>query len=233
MHPPIDKLFPAFVNSASLTDFEAASPLWPDEEPAVATAGRKRQLDYQAGRHCAREALRKAGQPPVAIGRGARREPLWPGTFVGAITHTQGLAAAAVARRRDAAGIGLDIEARRACDLNLWRRVGTTEERTAAETGFDPSDALLLTFSAKEAFYKAQFTVSGQWLGFLGAAVRLNKHAGSFELTLVEPVVGVGPVGTRVGGRFAVAGEFLCTGVCLPGLEEQLASTMTDNEAAT
>ncbi|MEM7408393.1 MAG: 4'-phosphopantetheinyl transferase superfamily protein [Pseudomonadota bacterium] len=213
---PVDRLFPDFVSTALLENFESADELWPDELPHIANAARKRRLDFRAGRHCARAALSKAGCPPVPIGRGAGREPLWPAGFVGAISHARIVAGAAVARTEHTAGLGLDIEARDTCDLALWQRLGTPAERTAAEAQVSAQDALLLTFSAKEAFYKAQYTRSGQWLGLRGAEVALDGNGARFEITLLQAVPEVGPAGARFEGRYLISGDVICTGICLP-----------------
>jgi 4'-phosphopantetheinyl transferase EntD len=58
-----------------------------EEDAGVSSAVRRRQREYRAVRHCARETLASLGRAPVPILSGAKREPLWP---VGSLTHCQG-----------------------------------------------------------------------------------------------------------------------------------------------
>ena len=72
--------------------------LMPGEEAVIARAVDKRRMEYITTRHLARTALVRLGFPPVAIGTGGNREPLWPAGVVGSMTHCRGYRAAAVAR---------------------------------------------------------------------------------------------------------------------------------------
>ena len=87
--------------------------LHPDEAPAVVRAVAKRQLEFAAGRHYAHSALQALGAAPGPLLVGPARAPLWPAGVVGAISHDDGWAAAAVARQVDCAGLGIDIESLR------------------------------------------------------------------------------------------------------------------------
>ena len=80
-----------------------------DIPASLAKAVDKRLSEFVAGRYCAREALKLLGltQPP-SIGIRPDRGPDRPEGVVGAITHTDGFAWAAVARQRDLRGIGID-----------------------------------------------------------------------------------------------------------------------------
>ncbi|WP_369125675.1 4'-phosphopantetheinyl transferase family protein, partial [Catenulispora rubra] len=64
--------------------------LMPGEEAVIARAVDKRRMEYITTRHLARTALVRLGFPPVAIGTGANREPLWPAGVVGSMTHCRG-----------------------------------------------------------------------------------------------------------------------------------------------
>src|SRR5438067_555135 len=77
---------------------------------ALASAVHKRRVEFAAGRWCAREALRvcAADLAESVIEIGAQREPCWPAGVVGSIAHTNGYAAAAVARSADVIGLGID-----------------------------------------------------------------------------------------------------------------------------
>jgi 4'-phosphopantetheinyl transferase EntD len=78
------------------------------------------------------------------------------------------LAAAVAAPRSGIASVGLDCEIIESVDEELWSRICTPTEQArlarvpAAERGRQAA----LIFAAKEAFYKCQFPVSRQWVGF-------------------------------------------------------------------
>src|SRR5690606_8339287 len=84
--------------------------LWCEEAALVKNAVETRRRQFEAGRSAAREALASFGVRAQPILRGAVGEPLWPDGFVGSITHTRSVAAAAVASRDDFQGIGIDID---------------------------------------------------------------------------------------------------------------------------
>lgn len=164
-----------------------------DEERALVTAvapGRFR--DFVLGRRCARLAIEGLGRTPAPILVGERRQPLWPEGVVGAITHTEGYVAAAVARAGEVASVGIDAEADERLPDGVERRiVRPDEQRLLAldDVGVAAVDRLI--FSAKEAVYKAWFPLTGEWLGFLDARLELDPQRRCFEAhVLVDaPVV--------------------------------------------
>lgn len=212
-------LFPASVATAETSGEEESPPLYPEEEAAVARAAARRRREFRAGRVCARAALRALGHPPCAIPVGPDRAPLWPEGVVGSITHTRGLCAAAVARRRDAVGLGLDAERRGAVRRELLARICTEEElawmeRTPAPPG---GDWPTLVFSAKESVYKAVQGAGGLegTPGFHAAALPVPPAEGAFRVELRGgrwPAVAPG----TLRGRYAFAPGHVLTGVWLP-----------------
>jgi 4'-phosphopantetheinyl transferase EntD len=122
-----------------------------------------------------------------------------------------------VARRSTCAGIGFDAEAWGRVRPALWRRIATRPE--LAWLRAHPQDAgerwATLLFSAKEAFYKAQFPVSGSSLGFQAAAFHAVGE-GAFEIELHRDVEGVGRSGDRLAGRFARCAQRCYAGIALP-----------------
>src|SRR5688500_4932672 len=67
---------------------------------------------FDAGRRCASEAMARLAPTlaDVVVPRGEHGQPLWPPGIVGSISHTGDVVWAAVARRRHAAGLGIDVE---------------------------------------------------------------------------------------------------------------------------
>ncbi|MCC8538930.1 4'-phosphopantetheinyl transferase [Xanthomonas axonopodis pv. poinsettiicola] len=164
----------------------------------IARSVRKRQAEYVFGRLAARLALRQQSLIPVdsslQIASGHSREPVWPATAVGSISHTAHLAAAAVAARGRWRGVGIDLE--HVIDAGAHEALLTTVVNRAelsllqsicASTGH-PLDVLLtIAFSAKEAFFKASFAAVGRYFDFSSAqVVAVNLGDGWVRLCVHE-----------------------------------------------
>lgn len=161
--------------------------LFPDEEAIIANAVEKRRREFRAGRTAARLALSRI-MPEVLdspILSGENRQPIWPRGVIGSITHTAFSAYAAVAlpgpRLR---ALGIDAEERNRLKAELWSMVFRPAEmewlgRASAERR---QGLATIVFSAKESFYKAQFGLTGEWLGFQNAEVAVEGKR--FEISL-------------------------------------------------
>jgi 4'-phosphopantetheinyl transferase EntD len=155
--------------------------------------------------------------------------PLWPQGVAGSIAHCEGFCAAVVARKAGGpAGqggalrsLGLDIERRARMDLAYAPHILTGAEQRdllapdPARDGFlaDPALRLALVFSAKEAFYKAQFPLSGQFLDFRAVSVGLARTG--FTVRLEQPIAGLGDSGVHFAGRYAIVEHHVLTGLIL------------------
>jgi len=125
--------FPEFISFfcehlSDSTDFL----LHPEEEKISASFGSsKRRAEFSLGRYCARRALSKFELESVPILRNTEsREPYWPESVRGSITHSDGFAAAAVGLAKDVSGIGIDLESlSRVVDFNIRRHVCVDKER--------------------------------------------------------------------------------------------------------
>jgi 4'-phosphopantetheinyl transferase EntD len=164
--------------------------LFPEEEALVARATERRRAEFATGRECAREALAALGLGKVPILRGYRGAPRWPAGIAGSITHCRGYCAAAVARTKDLAAIGLDVEPNAALPGGVLEMVTQPAERgrlrdLAAARPEISWDCLL--FCAKEAVYKAWFPLTGRWLGFADADITINAADGTFHARLLVP----------------------------------------------
>jgi 4'-phosphopantetheinyl transferase EntD len=151
----LDPVLVPGVSGAALSDLGQPLFLHPDEEAHVAGAAEKRRRDFALGRACAHAALAEIGRNERAIGRGENGAPTWPEGVVGSITHTQGFAAAIVARARDFAGLGLDAERTGGVTPDLWPRLFGPAERDFLTTASDAALFATILFSAKEACHKA------------------------------------------------------------------------------
>lgn len=160
--------------------------------PSVARSVRKRQSEFLFGRLAARLALWRAvpfsASDEVLIG--SKREPIWPGDAIGSISHCGGVAAAAVERRGQRSGIGIDVEriaTGDACKALLATVVNEQETTLLRGLSTDQRslDMLLtLAFSAKESLFKGAFAVVGKYFDF-DAAQLLSVDLGTRRMRLV------------------------------------------------
>jgi enterobactin synthetase component D / holo-[acyl-carrier protein] synthase len=180
-------LFPASVVAAELTGPADRSLLTVSELQSISHCSEKRIQDFTRGRACARRALGELSIWNFSLLAGAKREPIWPEGIAGSITHTAGFAAAAAARRAEIASVGLDCEIIESVNEELWCRICTTTEqaRLARVPIAERGRQAALIFAAKEAFYKCQFPVSRQWVGFEDVDIEPTDWpgtAGSFRI---------------------------------------------------
>ena len=138
------------------------------EVVARAVVGRRRQ--FAAGRQCARASLAVLlGTAPGPVLAGERRQPRWPPGVAGTIAHTDGYAVAATRLDRgDGIRIGVDAERVGRVTPELFGRLFTESEREWLADLQPARRAVVVTalFGMKEAFYKAQFPLTGAWVGF-------------------------------------------------------------------
>lgn len=188
--------------------------LLPEETGTLARAVPRRRREFAAGRVCARRALERLGRPAAPIPANADRSPRWPDGVTGSIAHAGGLCVAAVASVAPSAvfrALGIDVEPAGPLEASLLPWIATAAERPWCAA---PDHARLL-FSAKEAFYKAQYGVSRTLIGFHDVVLRFDLAAGAFEAVLQRPVTGFAE-GARFVGRFARLGPWLVTAVRIP-----------------
>ena len=181
---------------------------WPEEAAVVARAVESRRREYVTTRHCARRALAGLGIPPVPLGRGPRREPLWPAGVVGSLTHCAGYRAAAVARAVDVVALGIDAEPHAPLPEGVADLLfDATERRHLVDlTCRSPLAWDRIAFSAKESVYKAWFPLTGQDLGFEDARVTLRLDGG-LTADLRD--------GQRLSGRWSVGEGLVRTAVVI------------------
>jgi 4'-phosphopantetheinyl transferase EntD len=174
--PRIAALFPQGTVAYQTQDTISADTLLPEEQLSLARAVPKRIQEFAAGRACARAALAQLGYGEVALPAGADRAPCWPSGATGSITHTNGFCAAVVGATAQLRALGLDAEPRDSVKPHLWRRICSPEElkRLQEQEQTAAIVAATVIFSAKEAFYKCQHTLTGEWLGFTDISISIE-----------------------------------------------------------
>ena len=187
--------------------------LFPEERRHVERAVPSRRAEFGAVRVRAREALAALGGPRVPLVPNADRSPTWPAGFVGSLSHSDALCAAVVARAGAVRSLGVDLEPVGPLDAALLDTVCAPAERRAIEA-MAPAAGLAFAkrlFSAKEAFYKCQYPVTGRFLACAQVALALDPGTGAFAVASIELPAdaareGHARVARRVRGRCATAG---------------------------
>ncbi len=105
----------------------------------------------------------RLGEPESSIPRLPAAAPVWPAGIVGSLAHDEGMAVAAIARSHDVAAIGIDVEPDAPLASELIDMVATPAERLRYGADLLASRWL---FVAKEAVFKACFSLDATWLDF-------------------------------------------------------------------
>ncbi len=211
----LDSLFAPGVVVAVRREPGHPADLMPAEAVSVQKAVPKRVNEFAAGRTCARQALAAFGQGAVAIPQAADRQPVWPSGFVGSITHTAGFCAAAVAHRNKFSALGLDSERSGAPTRDIWSTLCRSEElHWVASLPLDQQPAAVtLLFSAKEAVYKCQYPLTGEWLDFHDLRIEVadwGQQLGRFEVTPTRRLK-IADQGALPSGRYVFHEDFVST----------------------
>lgn len=188
----------------------------PREADRLGKAVPRRVAEFHAGRAAARAAMVAMSLPPRPIPMGPDRAPIWPEGLTGSISHTSTACVAAVGARGEWAGIGVDLEDATPLDALLVAEVCTkAEQRWLGHQ--PPSERGLmakLIFSAKEATYKAQYSLSGQLFGFEVLELTIDRDVSRFQACF-QSDQGPFAKGTILEGSFAHAAGLLVTGVAV------------------
>jgi 4'-phosphopantetheinyl transferase EntD len=144
-------------------------------EEAVCFQGAISKVRRQAGaaRIVARQLLSRLNYNDVAITKASSGAPLWPEGIVGSLAHEERVALAAVARKGDFLGLGVDIESAEELPENLVGIIATTAEQSRYGQSFLRG---LQLFAAKEAVYKAIFPLDQYFLDFQDIEVELEEQ---------------------------------------------------------
>ena len=213
--PRIAALFAEGAVAYQTRDIFTAESLLPGEQEYLLKAVAKRIHEFAGGRACARAGLSRLGFGPIALPMGADRAPLWPAGATGSITHTDGFCAAVVASRARIRALGLDAEPENSVKPDLWRRICTAQELAMLQQQ-DPRTALgtaTLIFSAKEAFYKCQHALTGQWLGFSDISIAIESGRFTVQPTQSLQIASQCPGPWH--GRYLHEAGLVITAVCI------------------
>jgi 4'-phosphopantetheinyl transferase EntD len=138
----------------------------------IARSVATRQAEFFFGRLAARMALAALGVDCPDIPIGPTREPVWPGSVIGSITHNQDYAAAVALPGRPRVGIDIErVVSPESQQALLATAISPGEQaylRTLA-AGLPFEQLITAVFSAKESFFKAAFPSVGRYFDFSAA----------------------------------------------------------------
>jgi 4'-phosphopantetheinyl transferase EntD len=217
VRPELAALFPAHVAYADLSGPSPLEPLFAEEAAYVARAVDKRKREFTLGRSCARRALATLGIEAQPLLPNPDRSVRWPAEAWGSVTHTDGFCAAVAALRSDLRGLGIDAEMRGRVQEKLWSHIASEREIAwfrGATSAREADERATLLFSAKEAFYKAQFCVSATFVGFHEVELSFD-HSGGFVVTVLSDIASAFARGTELAGRYVHLNDHVVTGLVI------------------
>ena len=184
-----------------------------DKPASIQRSVAKRQTEFLAGRLCARDALRRLDERLYIPGIAEDRAPVWPSDVCGSITHSTGWAAAIVAHKKQWRGLGLDTEHLLSHDRasRLAGEILTANELADMASAPDDQIALrvTLTFSIKEALFKALYPIVQQRFYFEHAELVEWSQDGSARLRLLTNLSSEWHHGKELEGQFSVQDDHL------------------------
>ena len=168
----------------------------------------KRQAEFLAGRLCARDAVLHLDGTRATPAIGEDRAPVWPAHISGAITHSNGTAAAIVGLKSQWQGLGMDLENMLSTERaeRLAKEILTPDELRAMAAGAAQDIALLvtLTFSVKESLFKALFPLVKKRFYFEHAQVLSWSREGHVRLRLLTDLSPEWQQGQELNAQFAL-----------------------------
>ncbi len=194
--------------------------LFPQEARLLSGVAVKRAREFAAGRLCARRALVELGGVEVPLEVDDDRQPRWPPAFTGSITHTEGFCGAAVAKHGHIRALGLDAEIVGQVSPEIWHEIMAPPELAWMQTlpATEQVNAAALIFSAKEAFFKCQFAVTGEWLDFQAVTVGYSGHGAGVRTFVVRPLIKMAlfeHTVTSLTGRYVFSNNLVFAGMAL------------------
>ncbi|KIC10722.1 phosphopantetheinyl transferase [Leisingera sp. ANG-M1] len=184
---------------------------YPEEAAALSpNAVAKRRNEFAAGRESVRQAMRQLGWKPEPVRAGSDRAPIWPAGLVGSITHTKSCAMAVLSQTGAVQGLGIDIEEDTPLKEELLPAICSEREQAWLRQQDNPGQMAKVIFSAKEAAYKAQYTLSRAFYGFDGMELEFDLAAGAYQAVFTADRLPF-TRGEAVGGSFVVGAGLIMT----------------------
>lgn len=215
---------------------QPAAPLAAEAACLSPNAVAKRRQEFAAGREAAHQAMALLGEPVQAIPVAENRAPIWPAGLVGSISHSRSCAMAVVAHTGDIQagdvqaglprsggigsggirGLGIDLEEDTPLADDLWPAICSAREQDWLRAQPNPGQLAKLMFSAKEAAYKCQFTLSARYYGFDGMELSIDLEHNRFSARFCADQAPFS-CGDCISGRFVIGAGLIVTTAELRG----------------
>jgi 4'-phosphopantetheinyl transferase EntD len=208
-------LFPPGVMAFEVCGAHGPWDLTSEEREFLAGAVPGRVNEFGAGRACARAGLASLGWDGVSIPADPDRAPIWPHGAIGSITHVDDYCLAVVARLDRIASLGVDAERVGRVTPNLWPMVMNDLEIDWLARCEQNADLMAtVVFSAKEAFYKCQYPMTREWLGFKDVSVKVEGDV--FEIGVLKRTAAISRSAATFTGRLLVRDQLVICGIAMP-----------------
>lgn len=212
----IDKILPSSVITVVATPEMWEQACYPEEWELVKNAVSKRQNEFQAGRNCARKALKKLGIENFPLLSGNKRQPLWPKNIIGSITHCGDYCAAALYQGSEYVSIGIDVEEKTALEKDSLDLVCTANEKLwLKETNLTNTFWSKVFFCAKECIYKCYYPLTHNYLDFLEAELKLNPKDNTFHAELLITPPESFNINRNISGKFFIDDKYIYTSLVI------------------
>ena len=177
--------------------------LTPQEKIQIGDVCDKRYAEFAAGRSQARQLIATLTGTAEQLLIGDYRQPLWPESVIGSISHSDAFCAVAVAAIGQHIGLGIDVEPFEPLDDDVADIVLTTTERESIRDlellpvavgqlpgqlpgecltqAMTESQAAKLIFSIKEAIYKCCYPQVKVFIDFKQCEVRLDFESCTYH----------------------------------------------------
>ncbi len=214
-------LFPGCVRASELRQQGDPALLYDDEARQIVGCAQRRVLDFTGGRLCARRSLLELGVEARSLQIGRDRQPCWPAGITGSITHTDGFCGAVLALRQQVHALGVDAEIVGSVSEDLWPEILVRSERVALQVLPDDQAQRVaaLMFSAKEAYFKCQYSITGEWLDFHAVEIGFATQGvgpQAFSIRRLDTPTSTLHFGLPKVGRYHFEDEVVFTGICMP-----------------
>ena len=192
--------------------------LLPEEQALAESFGsQKKRAEFVLGRICAHVALSRFGLEYEPILRNPEsREPCWPDSIWGSITHSSGFAAVAVGLKKEIKGIGIDLESfSRSLDFKIRKHVCVDSELEWIESlpAKQADRALRIIFSAKESIFKCFYPGTKTYLSFKDAEISVNENEKKFSFNIFKSFPGITQQDLPLNGWYNEMDKMLLTSV--------------------
>lgn len=163
--------------------------LYKEERSLITKASLKRINEFSTGRYGIRCLLKSYGINYFPITHDQKGMPIFPNGIIGSISHTDRKCCIAMSTNEEYRSIGVDIEEYSKLNLDLCKYFLHKKEIEFVYSQMDtyPQIMAAVLFSAKEAFYKMQYSISKTYLDFLDVETTYIK-AGILNVRLLRNV---------------------------------------------